>query len=252
MRDFGMLDDESTVRVRSLWRELMRAPDGFSEPGWDVVASSGHRSAPDGWVGIVEILDSVVIAAPDELVAALTGRAEAATSTGSMTDARGVHDIFGPIQEVLGPAVLFYGDAIPAEVRHEVVGPVRLADERVQSVLASVSADEADESGVLDTTSGVWLALDDQGRPAALSGWREWPQQVAHMSIITASTHRAMGLGSDGARAALVAARNAGLLPQWRAAEANAASVNLANRLGLQKVGRQISLRVGVDGPLFL
>jgi len=176
MPDFGMLDDESTVRVRSLWRELMLAPDGFLEPGWVVVASPGHRAAPDGWVGIVEILDSVVIAAPDELVAALTGRTEGAPPT-----------------------------------------------------------------------SGVWLALDDHGRPAALSGWREWPQQVAHMSIITASTHRGMGLGTDGARAALVAARDAGLLPQWRAAETNVASVELANRLGLQRVGRQVSIRVGVD-----
>ncbi len=242
-----MLDNESTVRIRSLWRELMRAPEGFLEPGWVVVASSGHRSAPDGWVGIVEILDSVVIAAPDDLVAALTGRAEGATSMGSMTDARGVHHVFGPIQEVLGPAILFYGHATPDEVSHEVVGPVPLADERVQSVLASVSADEADESGVRDTTSGVWLALDDQGRPAALSGWREWPHQVAHISIVAASTHRAMGLGSDCARAALIAARDAGLLPQWRAAEANVASVRLANRLGLQRVGRQVSIRVGID-----
>jgi GNAT superfamily N-acetyltransferase len=247
MRDFRMLDDESTVTVRSLWRELMQAPEGFLRDGWVVVASSGHRSAPDGWVGIVEILGSVVIAAPDDLVAALNVRAEGAPSIGSMTDARGVHDIFGPIHEVLGPAILFYGHAMPDEVRHEVVGPVPLADVRVQSVLACVSADEADESGVRDTTSGVWLALDDQGRPAALSGWREWPQQVAHMSILTASTHRTMGLGSDCARAALGAARDAGLLPQWRAAEGNVASVTLATRLGLQRVGRQVSIRLQID-----
>jgi L-amino acid N-acyltransferase YncA len=93
----------------------------------------------------------------------------------------------------------------------------------------------------------VWLALDDQGRPAALSGWREWPQQVAHMSILTASTHRMMGLGSDCARAALGAARDAGLLPQWRAAEGNVASVTLATGLGLQRVGRQVSIRLQID-----
>lgn len=237
-----MLDEDGIGRVRALWRDLMVAPDGFTQPGAMVVAAPGHRAAPPGWVGVVEILGAVVVAAPPELVDTLRMRVADAPSVQALTDAAASRDVLGPIAAVLGPAVLFYGDAASAARSGHVVGPLALSDDRVQAVLASATPVEVVESGLADTTSGVWLALSDDGTPAALCAWREWPHRVAHICVVTATAHRGRGHAAAAASAALDAACADSMLPQWRAAETNVASAALAARLGLHPVGRQLSI----------
>ena len=242
-----MLDDGASDQVRRLWRDLMLAPNGFVRPGVVVVAAPDHRAAPPGWVGIVDLAGSVVVAAPPELVATLRLRVSAVESVHSLTDGAAIHGVLRTVDEILGPAVLFYGNGMSVEQRHEVVGPLPLGDVRVQAVLDDAAPDEVDESGMVDTTSGVWLTLDDDGMPAALSGWREWPHAIAHVSVLAAATHRGRGFAVASSATALAAASAAGLLPQWRAAADERCVMALAERLGLHRVGRQLSVRLRTD-----
>ena len=122
------------------------------------------------------------------------------------------------------------------------VGPLPVDDPRVQVVLADATADEVDESSLDSVPSGVFVALDGDGRPAAGCGWHPWPHDVAHVGVLAATSRRGGGFAASAASAALAEAASAGLLPQWRAAAGNAPSIALAERLGLTRVGGQLSV----------
>lgn len=69
-----LMDGGAVERVRTLWRELTRAPEGFVQPGWTLVAADDHQAALPDWVGVVELLGSVVIAAPSAVAERLRDR----------------------------------------------------------------------------------------------------------------------------------------------------------------------------------
>ena len=124
------------------------------------------------------------------------------------------------------------------------IGPVDIADHRVRAVCDDASQTERDETGIDETTSGAYLSFADDGSPASVCAWSEWPHGVAHMSSLTAASFRREGLGAAAAVAALVAADAHGLLPQWRAAHWNAGSIALARTIGLHQVGTQFSVEL--------
>ena len=233
-------------RVRTLWRDLTDAPNGFTSNTHLVVGSDSHRASPLGWIGIVELCGDVVVACPtgtvDRLRHALAGsRAEQLTQP-SYLDA-----LLHPI-ETLGPAMLFYGrPTITTSARStnvQVIGPIEIDDPRVEAVLDDASAVERDEAAVEDTNSGMYLGLAPDGTPASVCGWREWPHAVAHVSALTAASSRSRGFAVATAAVALDAAAARGLLPQWRAAHWNTASIALARHLGLSLLGHQYSLKL--------
>lgn len=156
-----------------------------------------------------------------------------------------VDALLAPVDK-LGPALLFYGrGTITAAARTgSVIGPLEIDDPRVQSVIEEATPAERDEADIEETTSGVYVGVTPEGTPAAACAWREWPHRVAHMSVLTATSHRGLGYGASTARIALAEAVGAGLLPQWRAAHWNEASIALARRLGLVLLGHQYSLRL--------
>ena len=227
-----------------MWRDATRCPDGFRAPGWKVVAADGHLAAPAGWVGVVQVLGSVVVAAPSGIAGRLSQLLMNATSVDQLTSPGAASALYGPFRQTLGPALLLYGGMkgqpgpTPA-----VLGPLSNDDPRVLEVLDQAASDEVDESGLTDTTSGVFVAVD-AGRPVAACAWRRWPHSIAHFSVITAAEHRNRGFARAAATTALGVAIDAGLLPQWRAAETNPGSIALAVSLGLKPVGRQFSVLI--------
>ena len=231
-------------RVNELWRELTRTPSAFSTPVPLVVASDGHRASPPGWVGIIEIRGRAVVACPAATAERVAGRLAGLVAE-QLVEPGIVDAVLDPV-DTLGPALLFYGPATStATVRPgSVIGPLALHDPRVRSVIEDATDAERGEAAIGDTTSGVYIGLAPDGTPAAACAWREWPHRVAHMSVLTAAAHRGGGYGAATARIALDGAVTAGLLPQWRAAHRNEASIALARRLGLALLGRQYSLRL--------
>lgn len=229
-------------RAQELWQTLTRAPDGFGESGLVVVGADDHQAGPAGWVAIVRIGEAVVVAAPALLMGRLQ-RVLADADISRVTDPDYVDALLTP-SETRGPALLFY-DSGTRMLDASVVGPVDSGDARVRAVIAAATEDERQESGICECTSGFSLALRPDGAPVAVCAWREWPCRIAHMSILTAASHRRCGHAATVAAHALEAAGQLGLVPQWRAASWNTASINLARHLGLDEIGSQYSLRLG-------
>lgn len=226
-------------QVKTLWRELSGCPTAFTTTGVIQCVSDDHQIAPPSWIGVVSIQDAAVIVTPTSFATATSKE----LSAEQVTTPAGASLAFGPIVASLGPAVLFYGKPTPVTMS-DVAGPVPVAHPLVQDLLASASEDDRDESDLTSTNSGVFLATDPYGTPVAAAGYRTWPTGIAHMSVLTAPHARGTGHGTRASQAALSLALENGLLPQWRAAEQNAASIALAHRLGLTELGRQFSFQV--------
>jgi RimJ/RimL family protein N-acetyltransferase len=228
-------------RVRVLWRDLTGAPEGFRGAGVTVVGSAHHRAAPDGWIGIVKLATDVVIACPVADVDRVL-HAVVASHPEDLVAPDHLDHLLNPCQ-TLGPALLFYGAPTRSAPDVQVIGPVDLTDDRVRAVLTDATDDERDESDLDGTSSGAFVALTADGTPAAACAWAQWPHDVAHISSLTATAHRGQGFGLAAAHLALSEATNRGLIPQWRAAQSNLASIALARRLGLHHLGTQYSCR---------
>jgi GNAT superfamily N-acetyltransferase len=147
------------------------------------------------------------------------------------------------VVEVLGPSTLFFAvDALaPTPGRH--VGLASPGD--VDDLLAAVPPDEAQESGLLEVTSTVFVTKGDDGSVIAACGYRHWPQNIAHLCVLAHPTHRGEGAGRAVAARAISHALEEKLLPQWRARPE--ASRALARALGLTELGDQLSLLIRDD-----
>jgi RimJ/RimL family protein N-acetyltransferase len=229
-------------RIKVLWRDLTEASSGFAGNGLTIAGSDTHRASPPGWTGIVELQGDVVVACPVNRVEWVR-RTLTDVRPDRLIEPRHVDRLLHPT-DTIGPALLFYGRIStprpPTPTR--VIGPLDIADPRVRAVFEATSQAERDETGFDETTSGAYVALGDDGNPASVCGWSEWPHLIAQMSSFTAMPYRRKGYGRVAAMRALEAACERDLLPQWRAAHRNSASIALAHRLGLVLVGHQYSV----------
>jgi hypothetical protein len=89
---------------------------------------------------------------------------------------------------MLGPASLAYLDASEFRPRPDQAGLEPLhpqAGELVQFLSATDPVD-LDESGIEQITSPAF-AVREHGQIVAVAGYRDWPGQVAHLSVLTAA-----------------------------------------------------------------
>jgi GNAT superfamily N-acetyltransferase len=224
-----------------MWRTLSTSDTAFEREGVVIVAADPGLSRP-GWTGVVVLGGAAVVTTPPALLDRVSAALAPVDDVALLTSRDFMAARFGKLEESRGPAVLAYGDVAP-ESSGTVAGPLDVGDRLVGEVLAGATADERDESGLAETESGVFVAVAGD-RPVAASGFRLWPEQVAHMSVLTASTHRGRGFGRVAASAALDAASAADFVFQWRAVGTNVASIALAATLGLEQIGRQFSFRI--------
>ena len=221
--------------ARRAWARLagLAAVDGIQ-----VVVDAASPLGRRGWIGILAV---------DGMVTACVPRRDlewpVATVLGGLTSQEAttpeiVRPRLPPTRAVLGPAMLFYppdGFSIG-----EVPGVEEVASDDVQGLFRAVSPDDLDESGLLEIKGPVFASRAANGDLAAVCGYRRWPNEVAHLSVLAHPSHRREGHGRRAAAAAIHRAMDEKLLPQWRARPA--ASQALARSLGLIALGAQLSL----------
>jgi hypothetical protein len=165
----------------------------------------------------------------------------------ALTDPVAVRDTL-PVNESLGPATLAYCDAAnfrPADSGAVEMIPAGHTD--LGTLLARVPSDDADESGLAEITSPAFVVRTGTVVIAA-AGYRAWPGNTAHISVLTAPAKRRQGLARAVATAAVTNALHAGLLPQWRARPEE--SRRVARALGFHELGTQLSIRLTpIDSP---
>ncbi|MFJ8744346.1 GNAT family N-acetyltransferase [Embleya sp. NPDC127516] len=149
-----------------------------------------------------------------------------------------------PVLDLLGPASLLYLDraAFQPNGGDAEVEEVACDDAEMTALLARVDTLDADESGLADVRSPVFVVREGVEVVAA-AGYEVWPRSVAQHGVLVAPGSRGRGLARTVASAAVHHALAAGLLPQWRARPEPSQRVALA--LGFRDVGSQVSIRLG-------
>jgi hypothetical protein len=232
--------DELTARARAVWESLARVPVTFA-PAVRVAVSPGSSLCPPGWAGLVVIADAAIATAPDAHAARIMQHALGTVPAASVTDAAVLNRELS-VAEMLGPASLAYLDpgdfqpsGQPGAETVDVSGPA------FRRFLSEADTGDLNESGIAGITSPAFVIREAE-HVAAAAGYRDWPGQVAHLSVLTAVHARGRGLGGAAASAAVGHALCAGRLPQWRARPE--ASLRIARRLGFQELGCQVSIRL--------
>ncbi|MFB9661773.1 GNAT family N-acetyltransferase [Glycomyces mayteni] len=237
--------DPLTARARTLWQTIAAAPVTFPDSGVRVVASPGSRMCPPGWVGIVALGGSAIATVPAEDAVAPVQHALDGIDTASLTRPETLRTAL-PVASVLGPATLAYlaEDSFVLPRSDIAVEPLAPDHPDLRALLASASADDADESGIDEITSPAFT-VREHGKVVAAAGYRTWPAATAHLCVLTAEAARGRGLAKRVAAAAVGDALAASLLPQWRARPA--ASRRVARALGFQELGNQLSVALDLD-----
>jgi hypothetical protein len=221
--------------ARRAWARLA----GLAEiDGLQVVVDASSPLGRRGWIGILALDGTVTACVPRPALVRPVAAALGGLTSREATDPDVVGARLPPTRAVLGPAALFYPPAGFAAADVPGVEQVPTGDAR--ELFRVVAADELDESGLLEVTGPLFASRAAGGGLAAVCGYRRWPNQVAHLSVLAHPGHRREGHARRAAAAAIRRAVDEGLLPQWRARPA--ASQGLARRLGLVELGAQLSL----------
>jgi len=191
-----------------------------------------------GWIGILAVDGTTTACVPHidlerPVAAVLSGLTSQEATTPEIVRPR-----LPPTRDVLGPALLFYPPDGFSLAQVSDVEEVSSND--VHDLFQAVSPDELDESGLLEIRGRVFASRAANGDLAAVCGYRQWPNEVAHLSVLAHPRHRRGGHGRRAAAAAVRRAMDEHLLPQWRARPAP--SQALGRNLGLIEVGAQLSL----------
>lgn len=224
--------------VLAAFRAVIGDPDALTEPFEVVLRPDEHR------VTIIDVAGSTRLVAPDELTAQSVRHLldkdplfwdhpdDSAERVAEAANWR------YRIADVLGPAHLLCAFRAPETIRtfQALVG----AEAALADLIARSSPHDVAESGVreLDVVYGA----EDGSRLLAVAGWETWPGEIAKIGILVDDDHRHRGIGLALGAATTVAAIEAGLLPLWRARASNRGSLLVAERLGYERVGHQISV----------
>lgn len=232
------LDPATEAVVRRAWAERIRVDPSAFDDGADVVVERPELTA----VVAVRLGGASVVVAPGSAVPALRDLA-----ADELADVPTLLRVLAPLRPTpIGAASLSFADM--GTVSPTSTGTVREATEAdVDAVLSRCSADERDESGLLDMVRR-WVAAERRGEPRAAAGYEVWGGRVAHIGVAVAAERRGHGLGASAASAAILDAIGAGLVPQWRCRLDHDASARLAERLGFVRLGEQVAIDLGSSG----
>jgi GNAT acetyltransferase-like protein len=229
------------ARSRALWESLAGAPVQFA-PALRVAVSPDSRLGPPGWVDIVVISDAVIATAPTPEAARAVQEALGALPAAALTD-RAILSTRLQLVEVLGPASLAYLNPAEFQPYH---GPVAVGqlpphDEDLGHLITASSAEDVEESDITKITSPAFVTREHR-TITSVAGYRDWPGEVSHVSVLTMANARGRGLARVTASAAVSHAIHGGKLAQWRARPE--ASQRVARALGFRDLGSQVCVRV--------
>jgi hypothetical protein len=231
---------ELTARARAVWESLAHVPVAFA-PVVRVAVSPASSLCPPGWAGLVVIAGNAIATAPDAQAAQIMQHALNSMPAASVADAAVLRREL-TIVEMLGPASLAYldpGDFQPSS--EPGAETVDVFDHAFRRFISGADAGDLNESGIAEISSPAFV-IREREHIVAAAGYCDWPGEVAHLSVLTATQARGRGLGGVAASAAVEYALRADRLPQWRARLE--ASRRIARRLGFQELGSQVSIRL--------
>lgn len=235
--------DPLLAHAHGLWEELARVPVAFGSAGSvRVVVSRESWISPSGWVGVVLLGGSAIVAAPSQAAASRVGEAFFGLAGDALVDAETIGAVL-PVAAMLGPATLGYlgrGDFRPVS-SGPLIDQLAAGNVEILDLERSAGGEDAGEAGMGEITSPAFVIRVD-GKVAAASGYRVWPRRTAHLSVLTAPELRGQGLGRAAASCAVAHALAAGLLPQWRARPVE--SRRVAAALGFRELGAQLSFKL--------
>nr|WP_264474975.1 GNAT family N-acetyltransferase [Salinirubrum litoreum] len=149
------------------------------------------------------------------------------------------------VAEVLGPQFVGYCDDSTFTPVHDEQSPVGLIEpESLTSLRDATPTDEWDRSGVRTDDDGPAFAVERDGQVVAATQY-----SIAHgtagIAVVSRPAYRGEGNATRAVSAATAHALDAGLVPEYRTLEEWSSSVALAERLGFERVG--VSLLVRLD-----
>ena len=221
--------------ARAAWASLAGLP---RLDDLQVVVDPESWLAPHGWIGIVAIGTTITVSVPrPELESPVTSALRTLTSDEATTPEI-VTRLIPPTRATLGPATLFYPPAglLTEAGRRDEAGHAELSE-----LIAAANAEDLEESGIASIEHSTFVSRTADGTIAAACGYHRWPNNVAHLAVLTHPAHRRRGHGRRAARSAMQCALDVGLLPQWRARPI--ASQALARSIGLTAIGTQLCLQ---------
>jgi RimJ/RimL family protein N-acetyltransferase len=235
-----------TARVRALWESLAGAQAAFA-PVVRVTVSARSALCPPGWAGLVVIGGAAIATAPDRYTAQLMRQALTTVPVATVTDDEVLYRTLD-IADMLGPATLAYLDREDFRPQHDpaVIEQLDARHPELRRFLSRAAAADLAESGLEQITSPAFV-IREHAEVTAAAGYRDWPGQVAHLSVLTAAHARGRGRACATASAAVWHALDENKLPQWRARPQ--ASRRIARRLGFRELGSQVSIRLQTRQP---
>lgn len=215
-----------------MWLDVLGAPGSGADGGVQFV----ERNDLDAVVSVT-IFGTRLVAAPPGLVGRLRR-----LDPEQLLDARAVASAVGPASVPIGTAALSYLAVAPVPGSRLTLPATR---EDLAAVRSASTAEEWDESG-LGTMTHAWASKAAESGPAsAVSGFERWRSDIAQLGVVGSPDHRGSHYGYSVAAAAICAALDMGLIPQWRSRTDNDSSQRLAARLGFITVGAQCAVALG-------
>jgi GNAT superfamily N-acetyltransferase len=243
------VNDETRETLREHWAALLDcAPEAVFAPDCSIVASDTDAvellSHPDGVTvagpaAVTSSLRSVLADRPlDVTPASARTVVETALDRASVGEARSV-------SEVLGPQFVAYCDASTFTPVHDASSPVGAVDPAsLEPLREAVPPEEWKRSGVRADDGVPTFAVERDGRPVAATQYRI-ADGTAGIAVVSRPAYRGEGNATLAVSAATAHALDAGLVPEYRTLEEWSSSVALAERLGFERVG--VSLLVRLD-----
>ena len=244
------MNDATRETVREHWAALLGcAPATVFTAGPSVVPTTSEA------VEVFSYEGGAVVSAPPSLAGALRSVLAARSIPTTATEARALAEAAvdrcevggGPtVTEVLGPQFVGYCDDSTFTPVHEESTAVELVDPAsLASLRAATPAAEWDRSGVRTDDDDPTVAVARDGRPVAAAQYAV-EHETAGIAVVSHPDHRGAGNATLAVSQATAHGLNAGLVAEYRTLEAWSSSVALAERLGFERVGR--SLLVRLDG----
>jgi GNAT superfamily N-acetyltransferase len=226
------LATETVDTLRGYWGDRLGVgPEAFA------ASTPAVGAADQGGVQVFFCDDARVVGAPESTLDACERRADTlATLDGD--EAGGVRawlDAVASVDETLGPTFYGYADATTFDAVDADARVLDAEDEAAFDHLrAAVPADEWDR-GAPEFRPGdtVGRFVDDD--LVAVAGYAVWDGLIAHVGVVSHPDHRDAGHGRAVVSLATERALAAGLLPQYRTADAWPWSVALARGLGYER-----------------
>jgi GNAT superfamily N-acetyltransferase len=198
-------------------------------------------------VFVLELDAAPVISVPPEHLAALAACSSSELVADALRSGEVFRRLLAPGGRVIGPALLHYLERDPALVSQADVRALGPRDQATFDRLkAACSADDFEPKGFSPELPATFGAFDG-GELLAIAASRVWAGAIAHLSVVAHPGARGRGHGSAVTSAAALHARRAGLLPQYRVLEQNTPSVCVARKLGFERYGWTLAVRLEAE-----